>query len=75
MAKEMLSTQATKKKFIESVYGGLLQILKNNGKEQYSNMFSIEGSSIMCDLPSNYFNIYDIPEGTRIEMKFVAKKG
>jgi hypothetical protein len=51
-----------------------MKILKDMGNEQYSDCFKIEGSSIICNLPPNYFNLYDIPENTKIEMKFITKK-
>ena len=74
MEKEKLSTQATKAEFVKSIHNWLMKTLETNGKAEYKDCFTIQGSSIMCNLPSNYFNLYEIPEGTRIEMKFIAKK-
>ena len=74
MNKEILSTQAAKNEFVKSIHNWLMNTLRQNGKEEYNNCFTIEGSSIMCSLPSNYFDRYDIPAGIKIEMKFIAKK-
>ena len=74
MEKEKLSTQAAKNEFVKSIHNWLMNTLRQNGKEEYSDCFTIEGSSIMCNLPSNYFDRYDIPAGIKIEMKFIAKK-
>lgn len=69
-----LNANETKKEFVQSVYLALQKILKDNGNEAYLNMLRIEGSSIMFDLPPEYFNVYSIPENTRIEMKFISKR-
>lgn len=74
MEKKVLSAQATKAEFISSIYKWLMTTLEANEKEEYKECFTIEGSSIMCSLPDNYFNLYSIPENTRIEMKFVSKR-
>lgn len=74
MSKEMLSAQATKNEFVKSIHHWLMNTLEKNGKEQYKNCFTIEGSSIMCQLPQDYFNLFDIPANTKIEMKFISKK-
>ena len=74
MSKKELSTNATKAEFVKSIHHWLMNTLKQNGKEEYSECFTIEGSSIMCKLPQNYFNMYDIPADTKIEMKFISKK-
>lgn len=74
MSKEMLSSAKAKAEFIRSIHKWLMRTLDENGNGQYKENFKIEGSSIMCDLPSNFFSAYDIPENTRIEMKFVSKK-
>lgn len=74
MKKEMLSSQATKNEFVKSIHNWLMNTLRQNNKEEYSDCFKIEGSSIMCYLPTNYFNMYDIPADTKIEMKFISKK-
>ena len=74
MEKKELSAAATKNEFIHSIYSWLVRTLKENGREDCIDCFTIEGSSIMCQLPDDYFNIYTIPSGTKIEMKFVTKK-
>lgn len=75
MDKKELSTNAAKAEFVKSIYHWLMKTLKERGKEEYSSCFTIEGSSIMCQLPENYFNLYTIPANTKIEMKFISKKG
>lgn len=70
----MLSAQATKNEFVKSIHHWLMNTLEKNSKEQYKNCFTIEGSSIMCQLPQDYFNLFDIPANTKIEMKFISKK-
>ena len=72
--KETLTATKTKAEFIKSIHHWLMNTLEANGKEEYKDCFQIEGSSIMCNLPENYFNLYDIPAGTKIEMKFISKK-
>ena len=74
MSKEMLSARATKEEFIKSIHHWLDLTLQKNGTPEYIKCFTIEGSSIICNLPTNFFNSYDIPAGTKIEMKFVSKK-
>ena len=74
MGKKELSAQGAKNEFVKSIHHWLMNTLKQNGKEEYQNCFTIEGSSIMCQLPQNYFDLYDIPANTKIEMKFVSKK-
>lgn len=74
MKQKELSTQAAKTEFVNSIYNWLQRTLKEMGNEQYSDCFTLEGSSIMCKLPTNYFSRYTIPEGTKIEMKFISKK-
>ena len=72
--KEMLNANKAKVEFIKSIYTWLMRTLDQNNKAEYKKCFTIEGSSIMCELPSNYFNLFDIPAGTKIEMKFISKK-
>lgn len=72
--KEVLSANKTKAEFIQSIHHWLMLTLERNDKEEYKNCFTIEGSSIMCNLPTNYFNNFDIPTNTKIEMKFISKK-
>ena len=76
---EKLGVAQTKTEFIKSIHHWLMETLESHGLNEYKECFQIEGSSIMCTLPPNYFNFYlpryEIPEGTKIEMKFVTKKG
>ena len=72
--KEVLNTNKAKAKFVKSIHHWLMRTLEQNDKAEYKNCFTIEGSSIMCELPSDYFNNFDIPAGTKIEMKFISKK-
>ena len=74
MDKKELSTNAAKAEFVKSIHHWLMKTLEQNGKTEYKNCFTIEGSSIMCQLPQNYFNLYSIPANTKIEMKFISKK-
>ena len=72
--KEVLNINKAKAEFVKSIHHWLMRTLEQNGKAEYKNCFTIEGSSIMCELPSDYFNNFDIPTGTKIEMKFISKK-
>ena len=72
--KEVLNTNKAKAEFVKSIHHWLMRTLEQNDKAEYKNCFTIEGSSIMCELPSDYFNNFDIPAGTKIEMKFISKK-
>lgn len=72
--KEVLSSTATKAKFIDSIYNWLMNTLDTVRNGQYKECFQKEGSSIKCFLPDNYFDRYAIPHGTVIEMKFTTKK-
>ena len=74
MNKEILSAQATKNEFVKSIHHWLMNTLEHNNKEQYKDCFKIEGSSIICSLPVDYFSMFDIPAYTKIEMKFISKK-
>ena len=74
MDKKELSTNAAKTEFVKSIHNWLMKTLEQNGKAECKNCFTIEGSSIMCELPTDYFNLFDIPVGTKIEMKFISKK-
>lgn len=74
MKKESLTPQQTKTNFIKSIHNWLMATLEQRGKEEFKECFKIDGSSIMCRLPSCYFALYDIPEDTVIEMKFIVKK-
>lgn len=73
----MTETSATKIKneFIKGWYNFIMETLARKNKSEYADCFKIEGSSIMCSLPTNYFNNFDIPAGQRIEIKFISKKG
>lgn len=72
--KEVLNSTKAKAEFIQSIHHWLMLTLERNGKEEYKDCFTIEGSSIMCQLPEDYFNMFDIPANTKIEMKFISKK-
>lgn len=72
--KQLLTAQATKTEFQKSIHKWLQKTLNDNYGDKYNDIFKIEGSSIMCELPQEFFNNFDIPAGTKIEMKFVAKK-
>jgi len=74
MNKKELTATATKAEFVKSIYNWLMKTLEANDFSEYKECFQIEGSSIMCNLPDNYFNLYTIPHGTKIEMKFITKK-
>jgi len=74
MEKKELSAQAAKAEFIKSIHHWLMNTLERNEKSEYKDCFTIEGSSIMCQLPADYFNLYSIPANTKIEMKFISKK-
>ena len=72
--KEVLNSTKAKAEFIQSIHHWLMLTLERNDKSEYKDCFTIEGSSIICNLPTNYFNNFDIPAGTKIEMKFISKK-
>lgn len=72
--KEVLNANKAKAEFVKSIHNWLMHTLEQNNKAEYKNCFTIEGSSIMCELPTDYFNLFDIPAGTKIEMKFISKK-
>ena len=72
--KEVLNSTKAKAEFIQSIHHWLMLTLERNDKSEYKDCFTVEGSSIMCILPTNYFNNFDIPAGTKIEMKFISKK-
>ena len=72
--KEVLTATKTKAEFIKSIHNWLMHTLEQNNKSEYKDCFTIEGSSIICELPTDYFNSFDIPAGTKIEMKFISKK-
>ena len=72
--KEVLNASKAKAEFVKSIHNWLMRTLEQNNKTEYKNCFTIEGSSIMCELPVDYFNNFEIPTGTKIEMKFISKK-
>lgn len=74
MIKEELSSQAAKFKFVDSIYNWLMRTLDDRGNSQYKDCFQKNGSSIMCHLPHNYFDLFEIPDNMVVEMKFVVKK-
>jgi hypothetical protein len=51
-----------------------MKSLERNGKPEFKDNFYIQDNSIMCELPTCYFDRFDIPEGIKIEMKFTVKK-
>ena len=74
MSKTLLTAQQTKKEFISSIHKWMMNTLESNGKSEYKGNFYIQDSSIMCELPTCYFDRFDIPKGMKIEMKFTVKK-
>ena len=74
MNKKVLKQQETKKEFIKSIHNWLTLTLDRNGKSEYKKNFYIQDSSIICELPTCYFDHFEIPEGMKIEMKFTVKK-
>ena len=74
MKKVALNAQNTKKEFINSIHNWLMKSLERNGKPEFKDNFYIQDNSIMCELPTCYFDRFDIPEGIKIEMKFTVKK-
>lgn len=72
--KKVLSAQATKKEFVNSIHNWLMRTLKERGNEEFQKNFTIQDSSIICELPNCYFDRFEIPEGIKIEMKFTVKK-
>lgn len=74
MKKEKLSSARAKTEFVQSIHRWLMKTLEERGHEDCKNCFTVEGSSIMCELPTFFFDRYEIPENTKIEMKFVLKK-
>lgn len=75
MAKSLLNATATKTMFLKRV-AGILQaaVDKSPNADRLQNLFVVEGSSIMCNIPDDFFELYEIPANTKIEMKFVTKK-
>ena len=74
MIKKVLKQQEAKKEFIKSIHKWLGITLDKNGKCEYKDNFYIQDSSIICELPTCYFDQFEIPEGMKIEMKFTVKK-
>ena len=73
--KSTISVSETKVKWIQSVFDMMMRTMDDNGKSEFKSCFAIEGSSIICNLPKDdTFGMYSIPENTKIEMKFIAKK-
>ena len=72
--KRTLNANETKSEFIQSIHKWLLDTLERVGNGAYKSCFKIEGSSIICDLPPEYFSHFNIPVNTKIEMKFVTKR-
>ena len=57
MNKKTLSVNATKAEFVKSIHNWLMNTLEKNNKADYKDCFTIEGSSIICQLPQDYFNL------------------
>lgn len=76
MKKTSLNAQQTKKEFIKSIHNWMMKTLDGNNKNAYKDCFILReaDNSILCELPSCYFDKFDIPEGIKIEMKFSVKK-
>lgn len=74
MKKTSLSANKTKIEFVKSIYRWLMNTLSQNEKSEYKECFTLEGASIMCKLPPDYFDLYEIPANTIIEIKFITKK-
>ena len=72
--KKELTAQQTKAEFIKSIHHWMDLTFQKNGTPELIKNFTIEGSSIICELPDDFFNLYDIPANTKIEMKFISKK-
>lgn len=72
--KKHLNANETKREFIQSIHKWLLNTLDERGNGKYKSCFTIQDSSIICNLPEEYFNNFSIPSGTKIEMKFVTKR-
>ena len=72
--KKVLNAQNAKKEFVKSIHKWLTNTLEANGHSEFKENFYIQDSSIMCELPTCYFNDFEIPEGMKIEMKFTVKK-
>lgn len=71
MDKKAYTTQEAKMAFMQSMYGYLQRTF---AEHNVPNFLTIEGSSIFVNLPSDFFTQYTVPENTRFEMKFIAKK-
>lgn len=72
--KRTLNANETKKEFIQSIHRWLLDTLDRVGNGDYKHCFTVQDSSIICDLPVEYFTRFNIPENTKIEMKFITKR-
>lgn len=49
-------------------------IIWSVGNGDYKHCFTVQDSSIICDLPVEYFTHFNIPENTKIEMKFITER-
>lgn len=74
MEKKVLNAQAAKKEFVKSIHNWLMKTLDRLDRSDYKECFELGENEIMCHIPSNYFDLYEIPEGLKIEMKFTVKK-
>lgn len=73
MQKEKLKPQDAKKRFMETVRKNILAKLDERGRD-CEDLFVVQGGSIICELPSDFFSNYELPPGFKIEMKFIAKQ-
>lgn len=74
MEKQILTAQEAKKRFMVSVYNMICDTLRRGKHEDVVSNFRLQDSSIMVDIPADFFLGYDVPENTKIEIKFIAKK-
>ena len=74
MNKVILNAQSAKKEFVKSIHNWLMNTLDKNNKSEYKDNFKLQDASILCDIPSDYFDHFEIPEGLKIEIKFTVKK-
>lgn len=71
--KNILSKRAAKNMFVSSIHRWMTNTIGKNHPEYVEN-FKIEKSSIFCELPSDFFDGFVVPEGTVVELKFVEKR-
>lgn len=74
MTKTTINQQTAKKYFTESVYKTLRKQLVENGNQAYEDMFELKDGQILATLPPDFFNLYNIPENTKIAISFTVKR-